>query len=137
MNGRMAAVVKSAIVLLAAVSLTAACGYALVGRGSTLPAHIKIIAVTQFENQTPEPELDTRLTDAVRQELLGRGRFKVVPTIAGADAVLSGKIRTSDSRPMAFTDSRQASRYEITIAAESSSGPGRNTTWAAARRRPI
>jgi outer membrane lipopolysaccharide assembly protein LptE/RlpB len=102
-----------AIVLLA--SLVSACGYALAGRGNTLPAHIKIIGVPQFENQTDEPDLDLRLTDAVRQELQSRGRFTVNPEARGADAVLSAKIVSRLATPRAFTESRQVLRYEIAI----------------------
>lgn len=103
--------------LLVALASASACGYALAGRGNTLPAHIKIIAVPQFENQTDEPELDTRLTEAVRQELIGRGRFKIQQETGGADAVLSAKILQRYSTPTAFTEARQVSRYQVTIVA--------------------
>ena len=107
---------KIAIVLLA--FLGSSCGYALAGRGNTLPAHIRIIAVPQFENQSDVPDLDLRLTEAVRQELLGRGRFTVNPETAGAHAVLTAKIRSSPPIPKAFTESRQVSRYELAIIAD-------------------
>ena len=107
---------RIALVLLAA--LATACGYALAGRGNTLPEHIRIIAVPQFENQTDEPDLDLRLTDAVRQELQGRGRFTINPETAGAHAVLSAKITNRIPTPKAFTESRQVLRYDITIVAD-------------------
>ena len=95
----------------------AACGYALAGRNNTLPTHIRIIGVPQFVNETNEPELDIRLTDAVRQELQGRGRFTVNPEPGGAHAVLSATIKQHSPVPFAFTEN-QVSRYQIVVVAE-------------------
>ena len=96
---------------------TAGCGYALVGRGSFLPAHIQVIGVPIFTNQTPYYELDQLLTDKVRAELIGRGRYKVVPESTGVDAVLSGQITGVNIAPVSFTREQQASRYVATVTA--------------------
>ena len=53
----------------------AGCGYALAGRGNTLPTHIRTIGVPQFVNQSSTPDIDGVLTDEVRQELQSRGRY--------------------------------------------------------------
>lgn len=106
-----------ALAVVAALGSLAACGYALAGRGNTLPAHIKVIAVPQFVNETDEPDLDTLLTEAVRQELQGRGRFTVLSETGGAHAILSARITQRVPRATAFTESRQVSRYEVTVIA--------------------
>lgn len=108
----------NALVSLCLAATVAACGYALAGRGNTLPAHIRIIAVPQFVNETPEPELDIRLTEAVRQELQSRGRFTVNPETAGAHGILTATIKQHLAAPAAFTESRQVSRYQITVVAD-------------------
>jgi hypothetical protein len=42
------------------------CGYALAGRGNTLPSHIRRIGVPMFENHSNTPDLDRILTEAPR-----------------------------------------------------------------------
>jgi lipopolysaccharide assembly LptE-like protein len=93
------------------------CGYALAGRGSFLPAHIQIIGVPTFTNQTPYFELDQIFTEKVRAELIGRGRYKVLPDANGVDAVLSGQITGLTIAPVSFTQQQQASRYVATVTA--------------------
>ena len=57
----------------------AGCGYSLAGRGSFLPAYIKRIGVPQFTNNTAVFELDRQVTERVRSEFIGRGKWTVVP----------------------------------------------------------
>lgn len=108
---------RGIVMVVAAAAMSASCGYALAGRGNTLPAHIRVIAVPQFVNETSEPELDTRLTDAVRRELEGRGRFTITPDPAGADAVLNVTIKRHELTPIAFSQG-QASRYAVVVVAD-------------------
>jgi outer membrane lipopolysaccharide assembly protein LptE/RlpB len=103
-------------VVLVALSASG-CGYALAGRGNTLPSHIRRIGVPMFENHSNTPDLDRILTEAVRQELSGRGRFTVVADSTGVDAVLTGIVRPVSLTPVAYTAGRQGSRYLITVAA--------------------
>jgi len=105
------------IALLAIAVVTSGCGYALVGRGNALPAHIKRIGVPMFTNLSETPELDRILTEAVRQELLSRGRYTVVPDATGVDAVLTASVRPVQFGVAALNDARQAQRYLITISA--------------------
>jgi hypothetical protein len=116
---RMESVSKSiAVVALALASLeTVGCGYALAGRGSFLPAHIQVIGVPTFTNQTPYFELDQIFTEKVRAELIGRGRYKVLPDTNGVDAVLAGQITALTIAPVSFTQQQQASRYVATVTA--------------------
>jgi len=72
--------------------LASGCGYSLAGRGSFLPEYIKNIGVPPFTNGTPVFDIDRRVTDHVRSELSGRGKYKVFPVEAGNDAVLTGEI---------------------------------------------
>lgn len=95
--------------------VSASCGYALTGRGSYLPAHIQTIGVPLFLNQTTVFEVEQRLTEKVRSELIGRGKYKVVPEATGVDAVLLGTITSIGIAPAAFTDERQATRYQVIV----------------------
>ena len=109
---------KFLTVVMALALAATGCGYALAGRGSFLPAHIQVIGVPTFTNRTPYYELDDLLTEKVRTELIGRGRYKVVPETTGVDAVLSGEITGVNVAPVSFTQEQQASRYVATVTAD-------------------
>jgi hypothetical protein len=87
------------------------CGYALAGRGSFLPAYIRNIGVPQFTNNTPVFDVERRVSERVRSELSGRGKYKVFPTETGMDAVLTGEISSIAITPVSFNQQQQASRY--------------------------
>jgi hypothetical protein len=94
------------------------CGYSLAGRGSFLPAYIKVIAVPMFVNNTSVYDVEKKITEHVVSELIGRGKYKVETNTAGADGVLLGEITSISLSPSAFTDTRLASRYALTLTAK-------------------
>jgi hypothetical protein len=98
-----------------AVAATSGCGYSLAGRGSFLPAYIKTIGVPLFTNNTPVFNIEQRVTDRVRSELIGRGRYKVETGRTGVDAVLLGEIVSVVGAPAAFNPQQQATRYAVTM----------------------
>src|SRR5688572_23068706 len=93
---------RRAFVLLAATLPLAGCSYALAGRGNTLPTHIRTIGVPQCVNHSSTPDIDGVLTDKVRQELQGRGRYLINPSIEGADATLSCTVVAVTIIPIEF-----------------------------------
>ena len=97
--------------------LLAGCGYSLAGRGSFLPADIKVIGVPLFKNNTNLFEFERRVTDRVRAELIGRGKYRVEPHAEGVDAILVGEITAVHLAPAAFNAQRQATRYVLTLSA--------------------
>lgn len=103
-------------ILLALLAITG-CGYALAGRGVSLPEHIRVIAVPLFKNTTAVPDLDRMITERVRTELISRGKYRVEPAAAGADAVVEATITSATVTPSARDQNRLASRYAITITA--------------------
>jgi len=105
----------AAALVVAAALASSSCGYALAGRGSYLPAHIQTIGVPLFLNRTPVYEVEQRLTEKVRSELIGRGKYRVLPESTGADAVLLGTITSINIAPSAFTEDRQATRYQVIV----------------------
>ena len=107
----------SSLMLIVSAMLVAGCGYALAGRGSFLPSRIQIIGVPAFVNLTPYFELDQLFTEKVRAELIGRGRYKIVPDTTGVDAILTGRITGLTIAPVSFTQEQQASRYVATVTA--------------------
>lgn len=95
----------------------AGCGYTLAGRGSFLPDYIRTIGIPMFENATSAFEVEQLVTQEVRQEFIGRGRYRVVPETDGADAVLDGSIYSVQIAPASFNADQQASRYVFTVTA--------------------
>jgi len=71
------------------------CGYKRAGKGKSLPADIKVLAVPVFQNTSLKYRVEQRFTSAVIDEILKRGRaLHVVSSPENADAVLSGDIRS-------------------------------------------
>jgi hypothetical protein len=109
--------VRAAILVALAVSLPG-CGYSLSGRGSFLPAYIKVIGVPMFANTTSVYDVEKRITARVQSELIGRGKYTVKPDTTGVDGLIIGEITSITTTPAAFTDARQASRYVFTLTAK-------------------
>ena len=95
----------------------AGCGYTLAGRGAFLPANIKTIGVPTFTNHSTVFNLETLLTQKVRGELIGRGKYQILPQDTGVDAVLVGDVTNVALAPVGFNNQQLASRYTITIVA--------------------
>jgi outer membrane lipopolysaccharide assembly protein LptE/RlpB len=108
---------RIAAVALAVVALGAAgCGYALAGRGNTLPATIKVVGIPLFVNHSQTPDIDQVLTQAVREEFGNHGKYTVNPFAEGADAVLTVTINSVTYNVTAFNQStHQASRYQVIV----------------------
>ena len=103
---------KQAFLALALIA-SSSCGYALAGRGSSLPDYIRVISVPLFKNSTPLFDIDRIMTERVRAELINRGKYRVDET--GADAVVEATITSVTLTPATFDANRVASRYVITI----------------------
>jgi outer membrane lipopolysaccharide assembly protein LptE/RlpB len=101
---------------LLAVLLTG-CGYTLVGSGNTLDPKIHSIEVPAFVNKTTRVELEQRVTQAVADEFVSRGRLRLVKTPNDADAILRGSIDSFGIFPIAFNQQGRATQYQISITA--------------------
>lgn len=102
------------VLLLAALTLPG-CGYSLAGRGAFLPDYIRTIGVPTFVNNTAVFDVEQILTERVRSELIGRGRYTVQPDRTGVDALLLGEIQSVALNVAAFDQQQQATRYALTL----------------------
>lgn len=93
------------------------CGYALVGRVSSLPADIRAVYVAPLENQTTRAQVEQFLTRAITDELVTRRRFDIVRSAAEAQAQLIGAVTDFRVTPVTFDESGRAQEYEISILA--------------------
>ena len=95
----------------------AGCGYSLAGRGAFLPSYIRTIGIPTFVNRTTVFNLETLVTQKVRSEFIGRGKYQILPQTGGVDALLNGEVTAVSVTPASFTDRNLASRYVITMTA--------------------
>jgi hypothetical protein len=106
-----------AFVLVWSAAAGSGCGYALAGTGSFLPDYIKVIGVPTFANRTTVFNLETQLTQKVRSEFIGRGRYQIMPDASNVDALLVGEVSSVSITPTSFNTQQLASRYLIIMAA--------------------
>lgn len=93
----------------------AGCGYALAGRGAFLPEYIQIVGIPQLQNNSTFFQVEQILTEKIRSEFIGRGKYTVVPAATGVDAVVSGVVTSITVTPVGFTEQQLASRYLFTL----------------------
>ncbi len=101
---------RAALILMLAM-VSSSCGYALAGRGSFLPDYIRVIGIPPIENRSTFPQVELVITEKIRTEFIGRGKYTVVADATGSDAVLSGEIIGISAQPVGFNESQLASRY--------------------------
>ena len=94
--------------------LFSGCGYTLVGTGSTLPDHIKSLAIPVLENDSSEPEIHRDLTDALRQAFIEDGRLKLMKEDQ-ADLVMRGTLKYYNLRAVAFNDNDVPTEYFVEL----------------------
>ena len=72
------------------------------------------IAVPTFANRTTTYRVEQRITDAVRQELIKRTRYKVVPEETG-DVVMAGEVLSFIAVPIIFNQQGRGSSYSLLV----------------------
>jgi outer membrane lipopolysaccharide assembly protein LptE/RlpB len=114
---KVARLARPAVLLVLLAMMSSGCGYALAGRGSSLPEYIRVIGVPLFKNATAIFDVDRLITERVRTELISRGSYRVVPDASGVDALVEATVTSVTFTPSSFDQNNQASRYNITITA--------------------
>jgi outer membrane lipopolysaccharide assembly protein LptE/RlpB len=95
----------------------AGCGYALVGHSTVLDPSIHTIQVPAFVNKTTRVELEQFVTQSVADEMVARGRLRLVSKPSEAEAILRGSIDSFGIFPIAFNPQGFATQYQISITA--------------------
>src|SRR5438876_3392933 len=97
--------------------LLTGCGYALVGHNVSLDPKIKTVEVPAFVNKTTRVGLEQLVTQSVADEMVARGRLKLVSVPNEADVLLRGSIDSFGIFPIAFNTQGFATQYQISITA--------------------
>ncbi|MES2180233.1 MAG: DUF4136 domain-containing protein [Gemmatimonadota bacterium] len=93
-------------------------GYGFAGGG--LPSHVRTLAIQPFDNETPTPELQKEIFEAMRKELQPRLGVRDAPQ-EKADAVVRGVVRNYDADvPVGYSANPQQAvtsrrRLQITL----------------------
>jgi hypothetical protein len=83
-----------------------------------LPSHIRRVAVPAFQNSALRFKIESRVTKAVIDELIHRGRgLRVQGDREGADAVIEGIIKSFSFAGVLLDDKGRARIFEVTIEA--------------------
>jgi len=111
----MISLVRKFIVLLLLISsfVLSGCGYRLASKNLN-GGEGRTIAVPTFTNKTTTYRIEQRITEAVRQELIRRTRFKVVPDNTG-DVVMAGEVLSYSAVPVIFNPQGRGSAYSMLV----------------------
>lgn len=96
-------------------ALAAGCGYQFTGRGDAFPRDVRTVFVDPLVNRTKEVGVDREMTMALKTEINRKGLLRVVDRVEDADAILSGVIRTFDSRVVGVNRHDEALQYEFLL----------------------
>jgi hypothetical protein len=107
---------KTALMAVMISMMLDVCGYKPAGKGKSLPAGIKTIAVPVFQNSSLKYRVEQRFTQAVIDEILKRARALRVTTVTdGADAVLTGDIRSFRAAGALLDDQGRTRVWDVRI----------------------
>jgi Lipopolysaccharide-assembly len=91
--------------------LLASCAYRFAATDTALPKTIHTIAIPAFANLSTRYKLTDQLPELISREFLTRTRYKVVPDVDTADAVLRGAIITYAFYPTIFDPANGRAAY--------------------------
>jgi hypothetical protein len=104
------------VVLAASCAALGGCG-AYSFSGSTLPGHIKTVAVPLMENRTDRGDLTTALADLLVEAILDDNKLRVASGDA-ADSVIEGTFLEYRRTPFTFDAAENVETYKIEITIE-------------------
>lgn len=84
--------------------------------GSSLPSHIKTIAVPIFDNATLEFDIANQVTQSVTQRFLDDNRLKIVGE-SRADCILNGRITSYENKVHNYSASETPEDYIVVLRA--------------------
>src|SRR5205814_973346 len=83
----------------------------------TVPAAMRRVVVPGVTDRTTACHLDTTLTQPVRSEFNGSGKYEIESAGTGVDGLLTGEFTAVSITPASINANQLASRYAITIVA--------------------
>jgi len=91
------------------------CGYSVTSRGEFFDKHIQKVYVESFSNKTAQAEIENYFRTAFINQFIQNSRFKIVPSVDNADAIVRGKILNLNTSPLSYIKSGLAAEERTTI----------------------
>jgi len=104
--------------LLLLVSIVIGCGYTFAPQGEHIDRRIKNIYVEPFGNKTAQAEIENFMRTAFIDQIIQNSRFKAVPNIEQADAIISGNILNLNTHALSYRKSILAAEERMTVILE-------------------
>lgn len=104
--------------LLILVSAVIGCGYTFAPQGEHIDRRIKNIYVEPFGNKTAQAEIENFMRTAFIDQIIQNSRFKAVPSIEQADAIISGNILNLNTIALSYRKSILAAEERMTVSLE-------------------
>ena len=96
-----------------AVALAWGCSH--YSTSTSLPRHIRTVAIPLFENQTVTFDVKEALTDALLSAFIADNVLCVISSVHEADAVIKGTIVEVREAPFTYGESEEASQFRIQV----------------------
>lgn len=94
---------------------TFGCGYQLSGQSAILFKNVRTVYVEPFINRSREVGIDQEMTSALRSEFYRKGQLRLVNQVNEADAILSGVVRSLESRVASVNRKDEVLQYESVL----------------------
>jgi outer membrane lipopolysaccharide assembly protein LptE/RlpB len=111
--------IKSGLVFLT-VCIVLGCGYTFAPQGEHIDSRIQNVYVAPFGNKTAMAQVENYMRTAFIDQIIQSNRFKTVPDIEQADAVINGNIRNISTSTLSYRDNLLAAEERMTVTLEAS-----------------
>jgi hypothetical protein len=96
------------------------CGYHFSGRGEGFPKDIRTVFVEPFVNRSRDVGIEWEIASALKSEFHRQGQLRVVDRLDQADAILSGVVRSFESRVVAVNRRDEVLQFEMALVVDMS-----------------
>ena len=94
------------------------CGYGFAPQGEYIDKRIRNVYVDSFGNKTAESEVENLIRTAFINQIIQGGRFKAVPDIEKADAIISGNVLNLNTAALSYQSNILAAEERMTATLE-------------------
>jgi hypothetical protein len=112
-------VIKSGLTLLM-VWVVFGCGYTFAPQGEHIDSRIQNVYVAPFGNRTALAEVENYMRTAFIDQIIQSNRFKTVPDIEQADAIISGNVLNISTGTLSYRANLLAAEERMTVTLEAS-----------------